>query len=631
MLIDGLAEHYAHVDYDELNDKEREVNICIENGELERADSLIKALFDPIDVLKRNKEALAHLNQQISEANTIIDKANEDMESVLKQQEKDANYLYQLYTIELSRFDNDKAGQHIEIRAELDTTNILWQMDAGHFENYIARYDKALFHFFRVLNNLEKSSSSLDYYVMCYEKIADIYRQMGNYPLSKNYYEKALELRNEEESGNSQSLASLYLGLALLYAEKQEYDKASDYYLRSSNIYSSTLERPNNDYAILFLSMGENLCKLGDYSNATESVKLALSILLGYKGNGVRQSHIAAACSLLSSISRLQGNYKEAIDLSNKALDLSQKFFGDNHPLVSNIYSELGLIYSDQGEYSKALEYHVKSLVINKVLFGEHSSNVGVNYANIAICYANEKQYSEAMKYFRLALKNMSDAYGEDHMEVARVYENMGQTHDMRGDHFSALSCYLKALPIYEKILGVTHQNVTNMCNLIAYSYIKINSPAEALHYYKKALNISRKLYENSNNMIEMGYNNLYHTYVRLLSQEEDNSYIQEYRDFMSEVTFVGTVVDNYPAYSKGLRGDYYLLEYNDWNQDCLISLFEYIECQRGKSKNLVLLKNGRISTNQFEDVAGMQFHIALVGKELKKRISDMYEQWKNH
>ena len=34
-LIDGLADHYAHVDYDNLDEKEREINLCIENGELE--------------------------------------------------------------------------------------------------------------------------------------------------------------------------------------------------------------------------------------------------------------------------------------------------------------------------------------------------------------------------------------------------------------------------------------------------------------------------------------------------------------------------------------------------------------------------------------------------------------------
>ena len=48
LLIDGLATHYAHTDYDQLNDKEREVNLCIENGDLERADMLLQTLFDPI-------------------------------------------------------------------------------------------------------------------------------------------------------------------------------------------------------------------------------------------------------------------------------------------------------------------------------------------------------------------------------------------------------------------------------------------------------------------------------------------------------------------------------------------------------------------------------------------------------
>ena len=49
------------------------------NGDLERADSLILLLFDPIDVLKRNKEAIEKLNQQISQAEGIIEQANADM------------------------------------------------------------------------------------------------------------------------------------------------------------------------------------------------------------------------------------------------------------------------------------------------------------------------------------------------------------------------------------------------------------------------------------------------------------------------------------------------------------------------------------------------------------------------
>ena len=132
-LIDGLAEHYAHTDYDELDEKDREINLCIENGDLERADSLIQTLFDPIGVLERNMEAIAKLDMQIGQANDIIAQANEDMAAVLKQQEKDAEYLYQLYTIALSRYDNEKALFYIETRAALDTTNLNWQLDAGYY------------------------------------------------------------------------------------------------------------------------------------------------------------------------------------------------------------------------------------------------------------------------------------------------------------------------------------------------------------------------------------------------------------------------------------------------------------------------------------------------------------------
>lgn len=147
LLIDGLAEHYAHVDYDLLNEREQLVTTCIENGELEQADSLINTLFNPSIVLKKNKEALARLDNQIIEANQVIDKANEDMASVLRQQEKDAEYLYQLYTIALSRFDKDKARFYIVTRAELDTTNLNWQTEAGTFlSNYFDKSQALAYH-----------------------------------------------------------------------------------------------------------------------------------------------------------------------------------------------------------------------------------------------------------------------------------------------------------------------------------------------------------------------------------------------------------------------------------------------------------------------------------------------------
>ena len=122
-LVDGLAEHYAQVDYDELNDKEREINLAIEAGE------------------QLKKEA------------------QQEMAEVLKRQEKDAEYLYQLYTIALAKFDNDKARFYIETRAALDTMNIEWQIDAAEYVmTYWSDFNKYQYYYQRAF---KQSISSL--------------------------------------------------------------------------------------------------------------------------------------------------------------------------------------------------------------------------------------------------------------------------------------------------------------------------------------------------------------------------------------------------------------------------------------------------------------------------------------
>lgn len=156
-LIDGLAEHYAHTDFDLLDENEREINICIENGDLERADSLIHRLFDPVDVLQRNVEALAKIEKQLAQAKGMIEKANEDKAKVLKQQAKDAEYLYQLYTIALARYDDDKAQYYIETRAELDTTNGVWQTEAAQFFSSHLQFQKSIRYFSRAADLFRKA------------------------------------------------------------------------------------------------------------------------------------------------------------------------------------------------------------------------------------------------------------------------------------------------------------------------------------------------------------------------------------------------------------------------------------------------------------------------------------------
>ena len=191
-LIDALSDHYARADYDNLDATEREINLCIEQGELDRADSLLHTIFDPAEFIARNQSKLEQLNTTIDQAQTMLTQANADLAAVLRRQEKDAEYLYHLYTISLARFDNEKASFYIETRAELDTTNYKWQLDAAAFiSEYIADYDKAMEYYNRALvHAIKQHGEENEWVALCYNNMANVY-------ISLNNYSKALDLLNK--------------------------------------------------------------------------------------------------------------------------------------------------------------------------------------------------------------------------------------------------------------------------------------------------------------------------------------------------------------------------------------------------------------------------------------------------
>lgn len=83
-LISNMADRYARTDYDQLDSIDYQINLCIENGELDKADSLIHTVFDPETVLERNRAAKREIEERIAIAQSIIDKAQADKEAIMQ-------------------------------------------------------------------------------------------------------------------------------------------------------------------------------------------------------------------------------------------------------------------------------------------------------------------------------------------------------------------------------------------------------------------------------------------------------------------------------------------------------------------------------------------------------------------
>ena len=78
------------------------------------------------------------------------------------------------------------------------------------------------------------------------------------------------------------------------------------------------------------------------------------------------------------------------------------------------------------------------------------------------------------------------------------------------------------------------------------------------------------------------------------------------------------------------MTGEYVLLEFADWNQDCGFSLFDKADEMRQQPKDIVVLKDGVVSRYHFENKLGITFGVKTVDKEMKQQINQAYQAWKS-
>ena len=378
-LIDGLADHYARTDYDELDAKEREINLCIENGDLEKAEQLLKEL----DIEKR----FAEIEQRIKAGQQLMNEANEEMALILKQQEKDAEYLYQLYTIALGRFDNEKARFYIETRAQLDSTNVRWQIDAGEFlfEN-LNLFDQAMSYFQHAESHADKESLEM---AECWNDIGTVYLVRGKFQEALQYFQQSLQLRQQLVPENSPQMATIYNSIAITYLAQRKIDEALVFHRKSLAIRRVVYGENSSKVAHSYYNIGAVLMATKNFEEAKTLFVKGLEIADVLKGNIptslLLKLYDGMGAALAGKADAEKMPYPSEVKVyREKALELCLRIYGVKNINTAGIYHNLGSVYAyedirqvtdndtlstyDITNSQKGLEYLVKSLAIKKEL-----------------------------------------------------------------------------------------------------------------------------------------------------------------------------------------------------------------------------------------------------------------------
>ena len=664
-LINSMAERYASTDYATIDSLNAAINIAIENGELERADSLISTAGSLEKMVKENKEAERKANERLNIGRNIMENATADLMSIKNDKNRLADLLYSKYSICLTRAERDSAAYYIQMRAELDTTNVDWQLEAGWFiDYYLADYEEAIALYKRALRSaVEQFGDSHPDVATSYNNIGLVYNDQGNYVKALESYNKALEIYLSVFGDKHPNVATNYNNIAVVYFSQGNYAQALEYYNKALELYLSVFGDRHPSVATNYNNIGGVYDSQGNYAKALEYYNKALEIRLSVFGD--RHPSVATNYNNIGSVYDSQGNYAKALEYYNKALEIRLSVFGDRHPDIATCYNNIGGIY--RGNYAKALEYYNKALKILLSIFGDRHPNVATSYNNIAAVYFSQGNYAQALEYYNKALEIYLSIFGDRHPDVARSCYNIGAVYYNKGNYDQALEYYNKALEIYLSIFGDRHSYVAMSYNNIGGVYSDLKNYDQALEYYDKALEIYLSIFGENHLDVFTCYSNIGITYymqelyseakTNLLKAVEigktflnaDDVNIQtllsflyrsliksssletnEYSSFTSDKAFTAMVVsDETPAYQQGMSGEYYLLEFADWKFESPTDLFDKNDELKDKPKDIVVMKDGVITKHHFENKIGIQLGLKFVSKEEKQRITEAYHKWK--
>ena len=495
-LIDGLSEHYAHIDYDEMDENEKEIAQCIENGNFDKADSLIHQCFDVTDVLSRNLKALDRIEQGISQAKDVIADTNRLMAEVLKRQAKDAEYLYQLYTIALARFDNEKAGQYILTRAELDTTNVEWTVQAAKFiADYRSDYDEAM----RCYDRAERYASKQPTW------LSTIYTNKGSIYLEQGKYVEAIKAD------------SIALGLSLnLYGEKalltlklinntaatlRKLGQLKQALVTWNTVYSIAIADKDTDrefIATVCNNISTTCADLGLHSMALEFGHKALD---AYKAKGSVKGEALACCNIGGCYSGM-GQYQEALDCFDRSEQLFKKLFGEDNPQVAWVLAKKGNLYSGLGDTKKAYQYNKRSLDIYKRFYDAKSVVVANALADFAAVNPNKQ---EAKAQVDSALTVLISQYGERQLAVADAYYKQAVICEDMEQYAESEKRLQRALLIYNTIIGTRYNSFSAQCYAsLSDVELGLNRMDKAVEYMNQAVEINDSVNGDRINLLKL-------------------------------------------------------------------------------------------------------------------------------
>ena len=418
-IIKDMVEKYSKIDFDQEDNFNRQFSAFLLNGEILRADSLLRTKGNIIDDLKNFKAfQTANAQKRIEQA------VRDNMENLSKQELADRCYKY--FDLFKTLHQHDSAAYYIEQRASLDTTNAEWQFDAGYYCQKQRQHKRAEEYYIRTLV-LERRLAA--YNPQTYEahlattlgNLALLYSNIQRFTESEEMYKEALSICSriavaDPQPLNESRLARTLNNFGILYHYNHRFSESEAYYKEALKYRRHLVEIDPRTYESDMAQTLHNLAIL--YSNIqrfTESEAIFKELLeirrrLAVSNPQAYESGLAATlngiANLYFSLERYTDSeemYKEALIIDNRLAKINPKVY--EHYVVE-IYGKMSNLYLYMENYPKAEQSAKNGIALDSTQHWIASS--------LAIALLSQGKYDEAEKIYRQYKDELKDGFLDD-------------------------------------------------------------------------------------------------------------------------------------------------------------------------------------------------------------------------
>ncbi|KAM9451424.1 clustered mitochondria protein homolog isoform 1-T1 [Clarias gariepinus] len=213
---------------------------------------------------------------------------------------------------------------------------------------------------------------------------------------------------------------------------------------------------PKANDGIYLLHCGQTSIQQGSLKEGCELISQALGLFTNVYG--ALHQDVCVCLRLLGRIYYILGDYAEALSHQQKAVLISERVLGIDHPNTIQEYKHLGLYCFAGGQTSTALRLLYRARYLMLLVCGEDHPEMALLDSKIGLVLHGVMQCDLALKFLENALALTSKYHGPTSLKVAQGHHLLAKVNESKGDFRSALRHEKERYVIYRSQVGEEHE-----------------------------------------------------------------------------------------------------------------------------------------------------------------------------